>query len=81
MNNPADNITMAEKRRIISQERRLSTYRAFAEANADLDLGGRFAKLHPTTVTGASPSHQYPTQPSDSPANQIGLHPVWMTPA
>jgi hypothetical protein len=70
MNNFADMFSQAERRRIIAEERRLSTYRAFAEANADLELGGRFAKLHPTSVVGASPNHQYPRQPLTSTANQ-----------
>jgi hypothetical protein len=72
MHNPADMISQAEKRRILAEERRLSTYRAHAEANADLELGGRFAKVTTTTVTGASPI-SYPRQPADSPANQAAL--------
>jgi hypothetical protein len=72
MHNPADMISQAEKRRIISEERRLSTYRAHAEANADLELGGRFAKLTKATVVGTSPI-QYPRLPLNSPANQAAM--------
>jgi hypothetical protein len=75
MNNPADMFSQAERRRIIASERRLSTYRAFAEADADVDLGGRFSKLHPTSVTGALPNHQFPQQPETSPANQMAMMP------
>jgi hypothetical protein len=65
MNNPADEISQAERRRILAEER-ISTYRAHAEANTDLELGGRFAKLSKTTVVGAS-SISYPKQPEGSP--------------
>ena len=71
MNNPADEFTQSFKRKILAEDRdRLSTYRDHAEANADLELGGRFAKLTPTTVTGSTPTHQYPKLPADSPFNQ-----------
>jgi hypothetical protein len=79
MNNPE--ITQAEKRRVlandrkVAEERRLSTYRAFAEANADLELGGRFSKVTTVTVIGASPAVTYPRQPTDSPANQLAMTP------
>lgn len=73
MNKPADMVSQAERRRIISEERRLSTYRSHAEANADLELGGRYSKVTTVTVTGASPIHQYPRQPLTSPANQAAM--------
>jgi hypothetical protein len=75
MHNPADMISQAERRRIISEERKLSTYRQHAEANADLELGGRFSKVTTVTVTGVSPIHQYPRQPLSSPANQAAMVP------
>jgi hypothetical protein len=69
--NKADEFSQAFKRKILAEDRdRLSTYRDHAEANADLELGGRFAKLTPTSVTGSTPDHQYPRLPADSPFNQ-----------
>jgi hypothetical protein len=72
--NKADEITMAEKRRIISEERRHSTYLDHSRASADDLAGGRFAKHNPTTVVGAS-SVSYPTQPETSPSNQLAMMP------
>jgi hypothetical protein len=69
--NKADEINQAEKRRILAEDKdRLSTLLDHSRANADLDLGGRFAKLHPTTVTGTTPDHQFPKLPADNPFNQ-----------
>src|SRR5262249_28873899 len=65
MNNPADEISQREKRRILIEERRMRTYQGHA-LDADLDLGGRFAKVHTTTVTGSSPI-SYPPHPTHSP--------------
>jgi hypothetical protein len=44
----ADMFSQAERRRIISEERKISTYRAHAEANADLDLGAIACLPHVT---------------------------------
>ena len=49
----------------MAEERRLKTYMGHA-LDAELEMGGRFAKVHTTTVTGASPI-SYPTQPTHSP--------------
>jgi hypothetical protein len=66
MNNPADQISQAERRKLLAEDRqRLNTYRAHAEADADLELGGRFAEVT-TTVIGAGPI-SYPRQPEGSP--------------
>ena len=70
--NPADEISQAEKRRILANEQRLNTYRAHAEASIDDDRSGRFAVRKPATVIGASPI-SYPRLPQDAPANQAAL--------
>jgi hypothetical protein len=76
MNNPADELSQAFKRKILAEDRdRLSTYRAHAEANADLELGGRYSKVTTVTVTGASPTHQYPRLPLSAPSNQAMMVP------
>jgi hypothetical protein len=56
MNNPADMFSQAERRRIIAEERRISTYRAHAEAAIDDERQGRFGPLGKTTIVGATPS-------------------------
>jgi hypothetical protein len=50
-----------------ADDRKLSTYRAHAEADAELEMGGRYSKLLPTTVTGAMPGPVFPHQPATSP--------------
>jgi hypothetical protein len=75
--NPADEISQREKRRILAEDRKASSYMAHAAANVDEDRGGRYAAIEkPSTVVGAS-SISYPTQPEGSPwANDpIGLEP------
>jgi hypothetical protein len=64
MNN-ADEISQAEKRRILIEERRMRTYHGHA-LDADLEMGGRFSRVNTTTVVGSSPI-QYPAQPPTSP--------------
>jgi len=71
MPNNADQISQAEKRRILAEER-FSSYRDHAEANADLELGGRFSKVTKTTIVGAAPI-SYPRLPLNSPANQAAM--------
>jgi hypothetical protein len=46
-------------------DRRAKTYFGQAQ-HTDDDLGGRYAKVHSTTVVGSSPA-SYPAQPSTSP--------------
>jgi hypothetical protein len=59
-NQPAD---QQERKEILDSDRKVrSTYRDFAESD---DLGGRFSKLHSTSVTGSPVS--YPQQPKSSP--------------
>jgi hypothetical protein len=81
MNNPVD-ISQAERRRVlandrkVAEERRHSTFLDHARASADDDRGGRFALSGSSvTVIGASPSHEYPQQPSTAPSNQMAMMP------
>ena len=69
---PADEISQAERRRILAEDRRARTYFSEAQANADLELGGRYAKVTTTTVVGAGPI-QYPRLPLTAPANQAAM--------
>ena len=65
---PVDEISQSERRRILVEDRqRLSTYHQHAQVNADLELGGRFAKVTTTKVTGSEPISRYPKQPASSP--------------
>jgi hypothetical protein len=81
MNNPVD-ISQAERGRVlandrkVAEERRHSTFLDHARASADDDRGGRFALSGSSvTVIGASPSHEYPQQPSTAPSNQMAMMP------
>jgi len=65
MSNPADEISQTEKRRIMIEERRAKTYHGHA-MDADLEMGGRYARVHSTTVVGSEPV-RYPAQPPTSP--------------
>jgi hypothetical protein len=47
------------------EEQRMRTYHGHA-MDADLEMGGRYAKVHSTTVVGSGPV-QYPAQPPTSP--------------
>jgi hypothetical protein len=75
MNNPADEISQAIKRKILADRARLATYHAHGQAAIDDERQGRFAALSKATVVGTSPSIQYPRQPADSPANQFAMSP------
>jgi hypothetical protein len=63
--NPADEVSQAERRRIMAEERRGRTYQGHA-LDGEIDVGGRFAKVNKTTVVGTSPI-SYPKQPQGSP--------------
>jgi len=68
VNNPSDEISQAERRRVMLEERKASTYLAQAQASIGDELGGRFAQSGSSaTVIGSSPI-SYPQQPSTSPA-------------
>ena len=67
MDNPADLISQKEKREVLANDRMArNTYLAHAN-DAELEMGGRFTKLTPTSVTGASAGSAYPQQPEGSP--------------
>jgi hypothetical protein len=78
MHNPADEISQAERRRIMADDRRGQTYQGHAINDAELNLGGRFAQVQPTSVTGANPGSVYPRQPSTSPwyCDPVGPEPL-----
>jgi hypothetical protein len=79
--NPADEISQALRRQVlandrkVAEERRLSTYHAVAQGSIDDERQGRFAAIGKTTITGASPTNQYLTQPLTAPSNQLALMP------
>src|SRR5262249_18973412 len=63
-------ISQKERKAVLENDRLVrqgSTFHAHAQADAELNLGGRFAQVRPTTVTGATPAAQYPRQPPTSP--------------
>ena len=74
--NPADEISQAERRRIMLEERK-GSYHSVAAGSADDERRGRFAVAgNNTTVVGASPI-SYPQQPSTSPWHRdpVGTEP------
>ena len=76
MNNSADEISQAEGRRIIAEERRGRTYQGHAIASANDERGGRFALSgKATSVTGSRPASEYPRQPEHSPWHRDPLPP------
>jgi hypothetical protein len=54
--------TQAERKAIVKND----SYFARQSHTVD-DAGGRYAKLTPATITGATPSPQYPSLPASSP--------------
>jgi hypothetical protein len=66
VNNNADEIAQAERRRIMIEERRMRTYYGHTQHTDEDIYGGRFAKANTTTVVGAGPV-SYPQQPAGSP--------------
>jgi hypothetical protein len=78
MNNPADEISQREKRRILAEDRKVrSTYFQHAQSHPDLEMGGRFKKLIPSTVVGSSPISSVPQQSLGSPwhSDPVGTEP------
>ena len=69
-----DEISQAERRRVLANDRKVSTYHDAAQASIDEDRGGRFKVLTPTEVVGRS-SVSYPRLPSTSPSNQAAMVP------
>jgi len=68
MSNKADDISQAERRRVMANDRKvMASYHSVAQSSANEDRGGRFAFSGSlTTVVGSSPIH-YPAQPAHSP--------------
>jgi hypothetical protein len=63
MNN-ADDVSQAERRRIMAEERRLRTYHGVAASSVDDEKGGRYAGSgSKQTIVGSSPI-SYPRIPS-----------------
>src|SRR5262245_23330409 len=59
----ADEISQAEKRRILRESRLATTYHSASQAFAEEDRGGRFAVLQKAQVTGSTPAVAYPKVP------------------
>jgi hypothetical protein len=57
--------SQSERREVLQKDR--DCFHSRAQSAVDAEAGGRFAKINPTNVTGASPSAQIPTQPPTSP--------------
>lgn len=75
--NAADLISQVEKRQVLENDRRASTYMAQAASVIDEDRGGRFAAVGSSaTVIGTTPV-EYPQQPLNSPwaSEPIGTEP------
>ena len=65
--NAADEISQAERRRIMADERRMRTYHGQAASSVNDERGGRYAGSgSKQTVVGSSPIG-YPQQPENSP--------------
>jgi hypothetical protein len=68
MNNPADDVSQAEKRRILADDRKVrATFHSIASAGMDDERGGRFSALNKPSVTGSDPTVMVPRQPLGSP--------------
>jgi hypothetical protein len=66
MNN-ADEISQAERRRIMADERRMRTYHGVAASNVDDERGGRYAGSGSKQTVVGSSTVSYPQQPENSP--------------
>jgi hypothetical protein len=64
-----EEISMAERRRILAEELRFKTYMAHTDTFLDDNRGGRFSVTKPAALIGSGPIH-YPQLPQDAPANQ-----------
>ena len=65
--------SQAERRRILENDRKASTYSRVAQSEAEDLAGGRYAAMGKPSVTGTTPAIRYPRQPQTSPANQMAL--------
>jgi hypothetical protein len=73
--NSVDEISQAERRRILAEDRRSSTYFAQAQASLEDTSGGRYGAVTKNKVTGTDPTIVYPRLPADAPANQMAMSP------
>src|SRR5262245_16943788 len=73
----ADEISQAQKRRILAEDRLATTYHSASQAFVDEERGGRFAALEKPTVTGSSGAVRYPRQREGSPwrDDPVGVEP------
>jgi|SRR5215471_13221469 len=66
-NNNADFISQAERRRIMANDRRATTYHSFAQSSINDERGGRYSAIDDRpAVTGSSPI-AYPQLPEGNP--------------
>jgi hypothetical protein len=56
-----------ENDRQVREQERAATMHGLAIASADDEAGGRFARVNPTMVVGATPIPRYPQLPASSP--------------
>ena len=59
--------SQAERRRILDNDRKASTYSRVAQSEAEDLAGGRYAAMGKPSVTGSTPAVRYPAQPANSP--------------
>jgi hypothetical protein len=59
--------SQAERRRILDNDRKASTYSRIAQSEAEDLAGGRYAAMGKPSVTGTTPAIRYPVQPPNSP--------------
>jgi hypothetical protein len=57
---PPVEVTQREKRKVMENDRKVATYHSFAQADAETEMGGRYSKVQPVTVTGSNPGAVYP---------------------
>ena len=67
--------TQAERRRILENDRKASTYSRVAQSEAEDLAGGRYAAMGKPSVTGSTPAIRYPAQPPNSPWHHDPLPP------
>jgi len=76
MNNPIDEVSQAERRRIIENDRKvMATYHSHAQSTLNDERQGRFATLDKPTVTGSTPGSQFPRMPAGNPWREEPIGP------
>jgi hypothetical protein len=57
--------SQSDRRKVLENDRQVrSTYFEHAQSDPDLEMGGRFSRVNPSTVTGTAPGPEYPRLPS-----------------